>query len=125
MPILPVLMISMLVMFIMSFARLTKNRNRFQLFATLLVLAIIIALSISTSGMKQDLTNEEMAQMVVQANGMIELVKGYVPTVDYLMEALTTDSLFTTILEVLKTFGITVIGFILYMLIAQKYILKV
>ena len=123
-PILPVLMISMLVMFIMSFARLTKNRNRFQLFATLLVLAIIIALSISTSGMKQDLTNEEMAQMVVQANGMIELVKGYVPTVDYLMEALTTDSLFTTILEVLKTFGITVIGFILYMLIAQKIYFK-
>ena len=93
-PILPVLLISMLVMFIMSFAKLTKNRNRFQLFATLLVLAIIIAISISTSGMKQDLTNEEMAQMVVKANGMIELVKGYVPTVDYLMEALTTNSLF-------------------------------
>ena len=123
-PILPVLLISMLVMFIMSFARLTKNRNRFQLFATLLVLAIIIALSISTSGMKQDLTNEEMAQMVVQANGMIELVKGYVPTVDYLMEALTTNSLFTAIVEVLKTLGITIIGFIFYMLIAQKIYFK-
>ena len=123
-PILPVLLISMLVMFIMSFARLTKNRNRFQLFATLLVLAIIIALSISTSGMKQDLTNEEMAQMVVQANGMIELVKGYVPTVDYLMEALTTNSLFTAIVEVLKTLGITIVGFIVYMLIAQKIYFK-
>ena len=123
-PILPVLLISMLVMFIMSFARLTKNRNRFQLFATLLVLAIIIALSISTSGMKQDLTNEEMAQMVVQANGMIELVKGYIPTVDYLMEALTTNSLFTAIVEVLKTLGITIVGFIVYMLIAQKIYFK-
>ena len=123
-PILPVLLISMLVMFIMSFAKLTKNRNRFQLFATLLVLAIIIALSISTSGMKQDLTNEEMAQMVVKANGMIELVKGYVPTVDYLMEALTTNSLFTAIVEVLKTLGITIIGFIVYMLIAQKIYFK-
>ncbi len=123
-PILPVLLISMLVMFIMSFARLTKNRNRFQLFATLLVLAIIIALSISTSGMKQDLTNEEMAQMVVQANGMIELVKGYIPTIDYLMEALTTNSLFTAIVEVLKTLGITIIGFIVYMLIAQKIYFK-
>ena len=123
-PILPVLLISMLVMFIMSFAKLTKNRNRFQLFATLLVLAIIIAISISTSGMKQDLTNEEMAQMVVQANGMIELVKGYVPTVDYLMEALTTNSLFTAIVEVLKTLGITIIGFIVYMLIAQKIYFK-
>ena len=123
-PILPVLLISMLVMFIMSFAKLTKNRNRFQLFATLLVLAIIIAISISTSGMKQDLTNEEMAQMVVKANGMIELVKGYIPTVDYLMEALTTNSLFTAIVEVLKTLGITIIGFIVYMLIAQKIYFK-
>ena len=123
-PILPVLLISMIVMFIMSFAKLTKNRNRFQLFATLLLLAIIIAISISTSGMKQDLTNEEMAQMVVKANGMIELVKGYVPTVDYLMEALTTNSLFTAIVEVLKTLGITIIGFIVYMLIAQKIYFK-
>ena len=123
-PILPVLLISIIVMFIMSFAKLTKNRNRFQLFATLLVLAIVIALSISTSGMKQDLTNEEMAQMVVKANGMIELVKGYVPTVDYLMEALTTNSLFTAIVEVLKTLGITIIGFIVYMLIAQKIYFK-
>ncbi len=123
-PILPVLLISIIVMFIMSFARLTKNRNRFQLFVTLLVFAIIIALSISTSGMKQDLTNEEMAQMVVQANGMVELVKGYIPTIDYLMEALTTNSLFTAIVEVLKTLGITIVGFILYMLIAQKIYFK-
>ena len=123
-PILPVLLISIIVMFIMSFARLTKNRNRFQLFVTLLVFAIIIALSISTSGMKQDLTNEEMAQMVVQANGMVELVKGYVPTIDYLMEALTTNSLFIAIVEVLKTLGITIIGFILYVLIAQKIYFK-
>ena len=123
-PILPVLLISIIVMFIMSFAKLTKNRNKFQLFATLLVLAIIIALSISTSGMKQDLTNEEMAQMIVKANGMIELVKGYVPTVDYLMEALTTNSLFTAIVEILKTLGITIVGFILYMVIAQKIYFK-
>ena len=123
-PILPVLFISIIVMFIMSFAKLTKNRNRFQLFATLLVLAIIIALSISTSGMQQDLTNEEMAQMVVKANGMVELIKGYIPTIDYLMEALTTNSLFTAIVEVLKTLGITIVGFILYMLIAQKIYFK-
>ena len=55
---------------------------------------------------------------------MIELVKGYVPTVDYLMEALTTNSLFTAIVEVLKTLGITIIGFIVYMLIAQKIYFK-
>ncbi len=123
-PILPVLLISIIVMVIMSFAKLTKNRNRFQLIASLVLLVIIIGFSVSLSGTKENLTNEEMAQMVVQANGMIELVKGYIPTVDYLMEALTTHSLWTTIMGILKTLAITIIGFILYMLIAQKIYLK-
>src|SRR5699024_4757627 len=70
-PILPILLISIIVMFIMSFAKLTKNRNKFQLIASLLLLVITIALSISISGTNEELTNEEMAQMVVQANGMI------------------------------------------------------
>ena len=123
-PILPVLLISIIVMIIMSFARLTKNRNRFQLIASLLVLAIILIFSTSMSGVKQNVSNEEMAQMLVQANGMIDIVKGYIPTVDYLIEALTTNSLFTIIIEVLKTLAITIIGFVLYMLIAQKIYFK-
>ena len=123
-PILPVLLISIIVMIIMSFARLTKNRNRFQLIASLLVLAIILIFSTSMSGVKQNISNEEMAQMLVQANGMIDIVKGYIPTVDYLIEALTTNSLFTMIIEVLKALAITIIGFILYMLIAQKIYFK-
>lgn len=122
--ILPVLLISIVVMFIMSFAKITKNRNRFQLIATIILLAIVIAVSISTSGMNEEMSSEEMAQMVLQANGMIELVKGYFPTLEYLINALTATSLNTAIIEVLKTIGLTVIGFIIYMLIAQKIYFK-
>ena len=43
--------------------------------------------------MNDKMSSEEMAQMVLQANGMIELVKGYFPTLDYLINALTTTSL--------------------------------
>ena len=125
-PILPVLLISIIVMAIMSFAKLTKKRNRFQLFATLLVFAIIIVLSILISGMQQDLTNEEMAQMIVKANGMVELVKGYIPTVDYLMEALTTASLFTAIIDILKNIRNYDNGiYSIYVNCSKKYILKV
>ena len=123
-PILPVLLISIIVMFIMSFARLTKNRNRFQLIASLLVLFIILAFSISMSGIKGDISNEEMAQMLVQANGMIELIKGYFPTLDYLITALTSNSLMICIIEILKTIGFTALGIILYVLIAQKIYFK-
>ena len=123
-PILPVLLISIIVMGIMSFAKLTKNRNKFQLLATALLLVIVVALSISTSSMQDDLTNEEMAQMLVEANGTIEMIKGYIPTVDYLIEALTTNNLVTTVIEVLKTIAITVISFVVYMLISQKIYFK-
>ena len=124
MPILPILLISILVMLIMSFARLTKNKNKFQLIASLILIVIIIGVSLSTSNMKDDMSNEEMAQMVVQANGMIELVKGYFPTLDYLVEALTSNSITTAIIEILKTVGITILGFIIYMAIAQKIYFK-
>ena len=123
-PIIPVLVISIIVMLIMSFAKLTKNRNKFQLIASLLVLIIVVGLSIGLSGTDDNLTNEEMAQMVVQANGMIEMIKGYIPTVDFLIEALTTNSPFTAIIQILKTIAITLAGFILYILIAQKIYFK-
>lgn len=123
-PILPVLLISVIVILIMSFAKLTKNRNRFQLIASLIVLVLILGLSMAMSGMKEDMTNEEMAQMLVNANGMVDLVKGYFPTLDYAIEALTTSSVTVAIVEILKTIGITVLGFAIYILIAQKVYLK-
>lgn len=123
-PILPMLLISIIVILIMSFAKLTKNRNRFQLIASLILLVIIVGLSVSMSGMKEDMTNEEMAQMLVNANGMVDLVKGYFPTLDYLINALTTSSITVAIVEVIKTIGITALGFILYLLIAQKVYFK-
>ncbi len=123
-PILPVLLINIIVMIIMSFAKLTKNRNRFQLIASLLVLVIIIALSVSMNGIKGDVSNEEMAQMIVQANGMLEMVKGYFPTVDFLINALTTNLVNVAIFEFLKTILITIVAFAVYMLIAQKIYFK-
>ena len=123
-PILPVLIINIIVMCIMSFARLTKNRNRFQFIASLLVLAIVIVFSLAINGTKGDLTNEEMVQMLVQANGMIEALKGYIPTVDFFIEALTTSSIGIAVLEVLKALAITIVCFIVYVFLSQKIYLK-
>ncbi len=123
-PILPVLLINIIVMFIMSFARLTKNRNRFQIIAYIIILIISVGISVSMSGTKESMSNEEMAQLIVQANGMIELIKGYIPTVDYLAEALTTNSALVSTMQILKTIVITIASFIVYLLIAQKLYFK-
>lgn len=123
-PILPILLISIIVMIIMSFARLTKNKNKFQLIATALVLIIVIALSLSLNNIDENMTDEQMAQMLVQANSMVELIKGYFPTLAYLTTALTSNTISTIILELLKTTGLTILGLIIYTLIAQKLYLK-
>ena len=74
--------------------------------------------------MQDDLTNEEMAQMLVKANGTIEMIKGYIPTIDYLIEALPQTILLTTIVEVLIDIRITALSFVMYMLISQKIYFK-
>ncbi len=123
-PILPMLLISIIVMIIMGFAKITKNRNRFQLTTYILLIAFVIILLGVTSGIKDNLTNEEMAQAIVSSNGMIDIMKGYVPTARYMTEALTTNSLFTALFDVLKTTIITVIGLVLYLVISQKLYFK-
>lgn len=123
-PILPILLVSIIVMIIMSFAKLTKNKNKFQLLATLLVLIIVIGLSVSMNNVDQNMTDEQMAQMLVEANGMVDLVKGYFPTLDYLINALTSNSVPAIILELVKTIGLTILGLIVYVIIGQKLYLK-
>ena len=123
-PILPILLISIIVMIIMSFAKLTKNKNRFQLIATILVLIIVVGLSLSLNNIDENMTDEQMAQMLVQANSMVELIKGYFPTLNYLTNALTSSIISTIILDLIKTAGLTILGLIIYTLIAQKLYMK-
>ena len=123
-PILPILLVSIIVMIIMSFAKITKNKNKFQLIATILVLSIVIALSLSTTKLQDDITNEQLAHMLVEANGMVDLLKGYFPTFDYAINSLTSDSIVVTLFELLKVLVFTISGVIVYVFIAQKIYFK-
>ena len=123
-PILPILLVSIIVMIIMSFAKITKNKNKFQLIATILVLSIVVALSLSTTKLQDDITNEQLAHMLVEANGMVDLLKGYFPTLDYAINSLTSDSIVVALFELLKVLVFTISGVIVYVFIAQKIYFK-
>ena len=123
-PILPILLVSIIVMIIMSFAKITKNKNKFQLIATILVLSIVIALSLSTTKLQDDITNEQLAHMLVEVNGMVDLLKGYFPTLDYAINSLTSDSIVVALFELLKVLVFTISGVIVYVFIAQKIYFK-
>lgn len=123
-PILPILLIATVVMIIMSFARFAKNKNRFQIIATILSLILILAISLASGSISDEMTNEEMAHMLMKANGMVELVKGYFPTLDFLIVALTTNDITIVLMEITKTILVTVLVFAIYLFIANKIYLK-
>ena len=124
-PILPTLIISLIVMILMSFSKITKNKNKFQLFATFFVFVVTIALSIAILRMDAEaISDEQLAQMLNKANGMIDLIKGYFPTLKYFINAIISNNVLTMILELAKAIGITAIGYVIYALLAQKLYFK-
>ena len=124
-PILPVVLISLLVMIVMCFSKITKNKNRFQLIATLLVLVIVIGLSVFMSRVAPEtVTDEQLIEMMSSANSMVSLIKGYFPTLEYAINAITSGSVLTTIVEFAKIIGITILAFGIYIVLAQKIYFK-
>lgn len=123
-PIFPVLLISTIVMFVMSFSKIVRNKNRFQLIATVIVLIFSVVLGMSFSTFDEEITQEQMIQLVMQANGLVDLIKGYFPTLAPLTTALTTTSLFEVLISILETIGISFIALIIYVFIAEKIYFK-
>ena len=111
-PVIPALISSLLVLIIMSFAKFTKNRNRFQLIATIILLAIIFAVSFSTSN--TETTPEQMAQMVIKANGMVQMLRGAFPTLGMAIDGLTNGNIANQILNLSLLVITTVIIYIVY-----------
>lgn len=124
-PILPTVILSLIVMILMSFSKVTKNKNKFQLFTTFIVFALTIAFSVALVKIdEQSISDEQLAQLMTKANGMIELIKGYFPTLKYSINAILSNNILTMILEFAKVIGITALAYIVYALLSQKLYFK-
>ena len=121
-PIIPVLISSLLVLIVMSFAKFTKNRNRFQLIATILILVIVFVASFAMGN--TDSSPEELVQMVMKANGMVELVKNAFPTLGMTIESLTNINIGIQLLNIVFLIATTAVIYALYLLVGQKLYLK-
>ena len=124
-PILPTVLISFIVVILMSFSKITKNKNRFQLFATFIVFTLTIAFSIFMVKIdEQSISDEQIAQLMTKANGMVEVIKRYFPTLKFCTNAILSNNILTMIVEFAKTIGITLIAYIAYALLSQKLYFK-
>lgn len=122
-PILPIVIAAILVMVMMSFAKLTKDRDKFQVVATLLIIAVVIGMQFVLNG-QEDLTDEQIALKLVEANGMVDMVSGYIPTLRPIRNALIAPEAFNSILEMTKVIGITFGFYVIFILIGQKLYLR-
>lgn len=122
-PILPLLLVSIIVTIIMSFAKLTKKRDTFQLIATIIVIVVAVIASTATSN-TEEITDEQMIQSIMQANGMVTMVEDYFITLRPAINALTSTSVVTALIETLKLVAVTAISYIVFILIGQKLYFK-
>ncbi len=121
-PIIPVLISSLLVLIVMSFAKFTKNRNRFQLIATILILIVVCVLSFTVGD--SNTTPEELVGMVTKANGLVEILRGAFPTLGMAIDGLTNVNLGNQILNLFLLVVTTAVIYFIYMLVGQKLYLK-
>lgn len=124
-PILPVIIVSLISMVIMSFSKIIKNKNKFQLFTTLIMLVLVIAFSIGITKIDSEtMTDEQMAQTLTSAGSFTDMLKTYFPTFGFLVNSIHSNNILTLILETVKTIAVTFIGVVIYLLCAQKLYFK-
>ena len=121
-PIIPVLISSLLVLIVMSFAKFTKNKNRFQLIATIFILIVVFVASFTISDTST--TPEQLIEMVTKANGLVETLKGSFPTLGMAIDGLANESIGSQIFNLFLLVIITTIIYIIYIAIGQKLYLK-
>lgn len=122
-PIVPIIISSLLVMIIMSFSKFSRNKNKFQVIATIFLIIFIMVVSFMSSSSNNP-SEEEIIQMVTKANGMTTMIKGYFPTLSFAIDALNINQLGEAIVNLLSLIGSSLIIYYIYVLIAKKIYLK-
>ena len=121
-PIIPTLISSLLVLIVMSFAKFTKNRNRFQLIATIFILVVVCALSFTVND--TNTTPEQLVAMITKANGLVEMLRGAFPTLGMAIEGITNVNAVSQLFNLLLLVVTTAVVYAIYILIGQKLYLK-
>lgn len=122
-PIVPIIISSLLVMIIMSFSKFARNKNKFQVIATIFLIVFIMVVSFMSSSSNNP-SEEEIIQMVTKANGMTTMIKGYFPTLSFAIDALNINQFGKAVINLLSLIVSSLAIYCIYILIAKKIYLK-
>ena len=122
-PIFPILIASLLVMIIMSFAKITKKRDTYQFIATIILILVILGIQFFISGHVK-MSEEQMLEQLVQTNGLVQSIGQYFVTLLPSVQAMTATNIGTMLLELIKLLAITAAAYGIFMLLGQKIYFK-
>lgn len=86
-PILPVLIASFLVILIMRFTNIIKNKDIVQYLTVALTMVLVIAIQV-LSGSGEEITNTQLTEKLLEANGLVSVYSKYFITLEPTMNAL-------------------------------------
>ena len=114
-PIIPILIATFIIMIIMSFSKGVKNKDRFRLIAPILGIIIALVFSFAISG-TSEITDDELIELLMQANSMVEVVSDTLPVIKPAINAILNSSF----IEFLKLLGIIAVFYIVFIIIGNK-----
>lgn len=123
-PILPLLVVTLLIMIIMSFVKLTKHKDKFQMIMGTLSIVLVIIFQLFSVGSSEEITETQLIEKLMEANGMADLIGNYFFTLKPLVSAMTATSILSAGIEIAKVVLITIIGYLIVLSIGQKLYLR-
>lgn len=122
-PILPAIIACLLMMIIMTFSKLTRNKERFQLISTLLSIALSFIIIFSMNS-NPNMTEEQMLELLTTANGIVETIGRYFPTIMPAVDSIVNSNTIYGFISLIKTIAITAVGYIIFLMVGKLLYFK-
>ncbi|MGP4076475.1 putative ABC transporter permease subunit [Halobacillus sp. K22] len=122
-PVIPFVLLSIVLMFLMRFANISKNKDRTKIivgmFGFIFAIGINVVIRLDSGG-----DGSGAADLIREQNGLLELITGFFPTAYFSSIALTQPASITGVLYLLLMLGLSIGFAILFLTVGQKIYFK-
>lgn len=122
-PILPLVLITFVIVLIMSMGNMIKDKDKLQLFATMLLIIVTVGFQMVMM-QHTEMTEQQIVEQLMKAEGLVQTIGTYFITILPCVNAMTASHILLAIWEMVKVIMITLIGFTVFIGIGQKLYLK-
>ena len=122
-PILPALIASFVIMIIMSFTKFIKDKDKFQMYTTILVIILAIALQMFMLS-NSEITDEMMVEKMAEMNNALSGIQNHIITLKPAVEALSNPNSMHALMNIIQIILITILIYFIYAVFGNKLYLK-